>query len=126
VLEGVAQRGRDLVDAAEADAGVTIDSIRIDGGMSANDVFVDAFANAVGRPVELSPVIEATTLGAGYLAGIACGHWANEREVSEAFSPRAIVEPSQDLAVRELSREQFLQARQRSERTIPDLSGISF
>ena len=74
VLEGVAQRGADLVEAAEADTGLALDRLRIDGGMSGNPTFVQAVANATGRPVEVSPEREATTLGAGFLAGLAVGH----------------------------------------------------
>ena len=51
-----------------------IPSLRVDGGMSANPTFVQALADASGRPVEISPVLEATTLGAGLLAGLAVGH----------------------------------------------------
>src|SRR3954453_12419781 len=64
VLEGVAERGADLVDAAEADTGLSIPSLRMDGGMSENPTFVQALANACQRTVEVSPVTEATTLGA--------------------------------------------------------------
>ncbi len=63
VLEGVAGRGADLVEAAEADSGRVIETLRIDGGMSANRVFVQALADAAGRTVEVSPELEATTLG---------------------------------------------------------------
>src|SRR5690606_7958198 len=73
VLEGVAQRGADLVEAAEADAGLTIPRVRIDGGMSANPTFVQALADAAQRPVEVSPVLEATARGAALLAGLAMG-----------------------------------------------------
>ncbi|MDQ2649920.1 MAG: FGGY-family carbohydrate kinase, partial [Actinomycetota bacterium] len=70
VLEGVAQRGADLVESAEADSGLTIPSLRIDGGMSDNPTFVQALADATQRPVEVSPLREATTLGAAFLAGL--------------------------------------------------------
>ena len=94
VLEGVAHRGADLLEAAELDAGSDVDPLRIDGGMSANSVFVQALANACGRPVEISPELEATTLGAAYLAGMAIGTWTDEDEVAETWSPRAVVEPT--------------------------------
>ena len=126
VLEGIAQRGRDLVDAAELDAGRSLDAVRIDGGMSANELFVAALADALERPVEISPVLEATTLGAGKLAGMAVGLWTDEAEIARSWAPRAIVEPSTDPALRQVARERFLEARQRSERTIPELSDISF
>ncbi|MEZ5272212.1 MAG: FGGY-family carbohydrate kinase [Ilumatobacteraceae bacterium] len=73
VLEGVAQRGADLVDAAVADAGLAMPTLRIDGGMSQNPTFVQALANAAGLPVEVSRHTEATTIGAAYLAGMAVG-----------------------------------------------------
>ena len=87
VLEGVAQRGTDLVEAAETDGAISIPSLRIDGGMSANPTFVQALADASGRPVEISPVLEATTLGAGLLAGMAVGTWAGEDDVAATWSP---------------------------------------
>ena len=76
VLEGVAHRGADLVESAEKDSGRTIEVLRIDGGMSRNPTFVQALADAAQKPVEVSPVKEATTLGAGFLAGLAVGHLA--------------------------------------------------
>ena len=126
VLEGIAQRGLDLVESAEADAGLSLASVRVDGGMTANGLFVEMVADALGRPVEVSPVLEATTLGAGYLAGMAQGLWADEAEVASAFSPRVVVEPQIDDATRAAMRERFLEAKRRSERTIPDLSGVEF
>ena len=56
VLEGIAHRGADLLEAAEADSGFSLPTIRVDGGMSANKVFVQALADATQRPVEVSPV----------------------------------------------------------------------
>src|SRR5690606_20861785 len=75
VLEGVAQRGVDLIEAAESDSGTPIPSLRVDGGMSRNATFVQALADAARRPVEVSPVTEATALGAAFLAGLEVGTW---------------------------------------------------
>ena len=83
-------------------------------------------ASAVGRPVELAPFLEATTLGAGFLAGIATGTWRDEDDVAAAYRPAAVVEPDKDDATREHDRERWLDARGRAEKTIPELSGISF
>ena len=85
VLEGVAQRGTDLVEAAEADTGVAIPRLRVDGGMSANATFVQALADASQRPVEVSPITDATTLGAGFLAGLAVGTWAGIDDLAAAW-----------------------------------------
>jgi glycerol kinase len=94
VLEGVAHSGADLLEAAELDTGRTIDRLRVDGGMSANSVFVQALADATGKPVEVSSQLEATTLGAGYLAGLAVGTWSDFNEIAGMWAPRTTVEPA--------------------------------
>jgi len=121
VLEGVAQRGADLVEAAVTDAGRGVDSLRVDGGMSANGFFVQALANACGRPVEVSPQLEATTLGAGFLAGMAVGTWADEVAVAATWRPRSVVEPSATV-----DRAQWRAARARAMSWYPELSALSF
>jgi len=121
VLEGVAHRGADLVEAAEADTGITIASLRVDGGMSANATFVQAVADATGRPVEISRVADATTLGAGYLAGAAVGVWRDLDEAAETWAPRATVTPA-----RTLDRERWREALTRASGWIPDLSALDF
>jgi len=126
VLEGVAHRGADLVEASERDSGFPIAALRIDGGMTDNDVFVQALADAIGRSVEISPVQEATTLGAGLLAGLAIGTYATTTELAGTFSPRRTVEPQGNDADRVAARDRWLAARLKAEGTIPELSGISF
>ncbi len=121
VLEGIAHRGADLVEAAEEDAGLRIDSLRVDGGMSANTVFVQALADATQRPVEVSPILEATTLGAAYLAGLATGVWKDEADIAARWSPKAIVEPK-----RKPDRDRWLAARERASAWVPELSALDF
>jgi glycerol kinase len=96
VLEGVAQRGADLVDAAEHDGGVAIDVLRVDGGMSANPTFVQALADATQRPVELSPEIEATSRGAALLALVGTGR-ITVADADGLWSPRDVVAPGDPL-----------------------------
>jgi glycerol kinase len=126
VLEGVAHRGADLLEAAESDSGLPVDSLRVDGGMSDNPVFVRALADACGRPIEIAPVLEATTLGAAYLAGMAVGTWADEDDVAAAWTPRAVVEPTGTEDDRTARRARWLDARGRSVGTIPELSALDF
>jgi glycerol kinase len=114
------------VEASERDSGYPIGALRIDGGMTDNDVFVHALADAIGRPVEISPVLEATTLGAGLLAGLAVGTYATTTELAGTFAPRKTVEPERADAERLASRDRWLAARAKAEGTIPELSGISF
>lgn len=121
VLEGVAQRGADLVEAAEADTGRSIPALRVDGGMSDNPTFLQALADAAQRPVEVSPVREATTLGAAFLAGMAVGTWGGWGDVAAAWSPRATVEPGSPL-----DREQWRRAVDRAASWFPELSALSF
>jgi glycerol kinase len=121
VLEGIAQRGADLAEAAERDGGVTIERLRVDGGMSANRTFVQALADATQRPIEVAPVLEATTLGAAYLAGMAVGVWAGEDDIAAAWSPKETVEPG-----RAPDRDRWRRAVERAAGTIPELSALDF
>ena len=122
VLEGVAHSGADLLEATETDTGLRIASLRVDGGMSANRVFVQALADACGRPVEVSRELEATTLGAAYLAGLETQVWRDLDEVAEDWSPKEIVEPSG----RDPRRDRWKDALERAGKWYPDLSGIKF
>ena len=121
VLEGVAHRGADLIEAAEADSGARIDTIRVDGGMTANNTFVQALADAAQRPVEVSPVLEATTLGAAYLAGLAVGIWDDEADIASRWSPARVVEPK-----KKPNRDRWHAAVDRAKATLPDLSALDF
>ncbi len=121
VLEGVAQRGADLVEAAEADTGLEIGELRIDGGMSANPTFVQALADATQRSVAVSPVAEATTLGAAYLAGLAIGTWSAVAELADLWRPAVVVDPA-----RTLDRERWAAAVEKAAGWYPELSALDF
>lgn len=121
VLEGVAERGADLVEAAEADTGVRLDALRVDGGMSANPVLVQHLADATQRPVEVSPVREATALGAGLLAGLAVGTWSDWSEVAATWRPSTVVEPGAPT-----DRARWAQAVDRAAGWHADLSALDF
>ncbi len=121
VLEGVAQRGADLVDSARIDTGLPVDRLRIDGGMSANAVFVQALADATQLPVEVSPEREATTLGAGFLAGLAVGTWGGWDDIAATWAPARVVEPGGVL-----DRDRWREAVDRAAAWYPELSAISF
>ena len=121
VLEGIAARGADLVEAAEADTGVHIEVLRVDGGMSANPTFVQALADATQRPVETAPVTDATTMGAGYLAGLATGVWGGFDDVAASWRPRTRTEPAAAT-----DRDRWREALRRAGGWIPDLSALDF
>ncbi|WP_421119750.1 FGGY family carbohydrate kinase [Aquihabitans daechungensis] len=121
VLEGVAQRAADLVDAAETDSGLAIPTLRVDGGMSANPTFLQALADATQRRIEVSPEREATTLGAAYAAGLAIGAWPDDDAIAASWDPAEVVEP-----VGSFDRERWADTLRRAEKWFPDLSAISF
>jgi len=121
VLEGVAHRGVDLVEAAEADAGITIPRLRIDGGMTANPTLVQLLADAAQRVVEVAPVREATALGAAFLAGRTIGTWRTDDDLAATWAPRDRVEPG-----RPLDRDRWRDACRRAEDWVPELSAVDF
>lgn len=121
VLEGVAQRGADLLEAAEQDGGWEISSLAVDGGMSRNATFVQCVADATGRRVEVFPVTEATAVGAAWLAGVAAGVWPDLTTAASKVSGRTAVKPR-----RRLDRERWLSARARAMKTVPELSTLDF
>lgn len=119
VLEGVALRAAELLDAAEADTGLRVEVLRVDGGMSANRTLVRALADAVQRPVEVSAQREATALGAGFLAGTAVGTWPDLAAAVATRTTGERVDPAGSL-----DRDRFAEARGRAAGWIPELSSL--
>jgi glycerol kinase len=98
VLEATAWQVREVVEAMDADSGVKLTALRVDGGMTANDLLMQIQADVLGSPVVRPRVIETTALGAAYAAGLAVGYWpdqatlkANWREGAE-WTPRVPAE----------------------------------
>ena len=122
VLEGIAHRGADLLEASEADTGLHVDRLRVDGGMSRNSVFTQALADATGRPVDICRDTEATTLGAAFLAGVAAGVWSSLEQATSLVRPLRSVEP----AASSTTRAQWHEAVRRARGWIPELSALDF
>src|SRR5438552_6707348 len=93
-LEAIAFQTCDVIDAIEADSGVTLSELRVDGGAAANDLLLQIQADLLGRDVVRPAVLETTALGAAYLAGLASGFWRDASDVSKnwridrRFSPQ--------------------------------------
>jgi glycerol kinase len=126
VLEGVAHGAVDMVDAAEREGGFRIESLRVDGGMSRNQVFTQALADASGRPVVVSSVTEATCLGAGLLAALADDAFSSMAEVGAAPQPSHTVTPQMTDSSATKNRERWAEATRRAARWIPGLSALDF
>ncbi len=125
VLEGIAHRGADLVDAAERETGASLDELRVDGGMSTNGFLIQCLADVTGRPVAVSTEREATTRGAGLMALVGAGRLSVD-DVDALWRPVTVVQPGLDEAARTALRDQWRAMVDRVERTIPELSDISF
>ena len=121
VLEGIAHRGADMLEAVVADTKLSISTLRVDGGMSRNPPFIQALANTTGLNVEVSPVVEATTLGAAFLAGVAVGVWGSINQAAETQKPAQIV--TQNATT---NRAQWHEAISRSRGWIAPLSSLNF
>ena len=80
-LEATAFQTREVLDAMNADSGVKLSELRVDGGMTANEFLMQFQADILGVPVIRPKVVETTALGAAYAAGIAVGFWAGEQDV---------------------------------------------
>ena len=78
VLEATAWQVREVVEAMDADSGVKLVSLKVDGGMTANDLLMQIQADVLGSPVVRPKVIETTALGAAYAAGLAVGYWQDQ------------------------------------------------
>ena len=80
-LEAIAYQTRDVIEAVERDAGVSLSELRVDGGAAANDLLMQIQADILGREVVRPAVLETTALGAAYLAGLAVGFWNDQDDV---------------------------------------------
>jgi glycerol kinase len=74
-LEATAFQTRDVIDAMRGDSGVELTMLKVDGGMTANDLLMQTQADYLGVPVVRPRVTETTALGAAYAAGLAIGFW---------------------------------------------------
>lgn len=80
-LEAICYQSRDVVDAMEKDSGVHLDVLKVDGGVTANDLCMQIQADVLGVPVSRPVVAETTALGAAYAAGLATGFWRDTDEL---------------------------------------------
>ncbi len=81
VLEATAYQTRDVLEAMEADSGVEMGELRVDGGMVVNELLMQFQADILGVDVVIPEVIETTVLGAAYAAGLATGFWSSIDDV---------------------------------------------
>ena len=100
-LEAVAYQTRDVLEAMERDARSKIPALKVDGGMTANETFLQFQADVLGKAVLRPVVAETTALGAAYAAGLALGFWKDKAELRTHWSVDRRWEPGVTAAVRE-------------------------
>jgi len=106
VLEATAWQTREVLDAANAVVGVPLAELKVDGGMTANELLMQFQADVLGVPVVRPRVTETTALGAAFAAGLAVGFWKDQDELRERWVPDRRWEPQMERGVceREYSR----------------------
>jgi glycerol kinase len=92
-LEAVAYQTRDVLDLMQRESGITVQQLRVDGGMVRNEFLMQFQADILGVPVQRPYVTETTALGAAYLAGLAVGYWENQDEIAANWAVDRTYEP---------------------------------
>ncbi|PEM24166.1 glycerol kinase [Bacillus wiedmannii] len=102
-LESLAYQTKDVLCAMEADSGIELKTLRVDGGAVKNNFLMKFQSDILDVPVERPVINETTALGAAYLAGLAVGYWKNQDEIKEQwhmdkrFEPTMEAETSEEL-----------------------------
>ena len=95
-LDSIAYQTNEVLTAMRADSGITLSTLKVDGGASANNYLMQTQADIINAPVERPMCVETTALGAAYLAGLAVGYWENKIDVIRNRSIDRVFLPSID------------------------------
>ncbi|MGH3669128.1 MAG: FGGY-family carbohydrate kinase, partial [Pseudonocardiaceae bacterium] len=101
VLEATAFQTREVIDAMNADSGVALTSLKVDGGMVGNELLMQFQADILGIPVIRPVISETSALGAAYAAGLAVGSWSGTEEIRANWSMDRQWNPAMDPQKRE-------------------------
>ena len=92
-LEGIALQNADILEAMQADSGVELSALKVDGGAAANNLLMQFQADVLACPIVRPQMLETTALGAGLLAGLATGVWTDKAEVERVWRADRTFEP---------------------------------
>jgi len=109
-LEAICYQSRDVAEAMEKDSGVTLEVLKVDGGVTANELCMQIQSDILGVPVSRPVVAETTALGAAYAAGLAVGFWQHTDELRENWNESKRWEPQWDEQRRDEGYEQWKKA----------------
>jgi len=113
-LEGIALQVVDVLDAMQADSGLPLQELRVDGGASQNNMLMQLQADLLGVRVVRPLNAEATVLGAAYLAGLGVGLWTSVEAISKQWKAERTFEPSMSASVRDTMRSRWRKALSRA------------
>ena len=113
-LEATAFQTREVVEAMNADSGVPLTSLKVDGGMVANSLLMQFQADQLGVPVTVPKVPETTALGAAYAAGLAVGFYSSLEEIRNLWQERETYKPNSTAAERDAAFRQWNRAVERT------------
>lgn len=100
-LESIAYQTRDVLEAMQKDAGITLTELKVDGGATANNFLMQFQADILGVPVWRPQITETTALGAACLAGLAVGFWQNREEILGKLKPERVFLPNMSIDIRD-------------------------
>lgn len=113
-LEGIVYSIRDFIDLMATESGRPITSLRADGGASANDFLLQFQADMIGATIHRPADVEATSIGAAYLAGLAVGVWASPEDCFRGVTDDAVFTPAMDEPTRDRQYEEWGRAVERA------------
>ncbi|MGP3980379.1 glycerol kinase GlpK [Streptomyces sp. KR80] len=120
VLEATAWQTREIVDAMHKDSGVDLTALKVDGGMTSNNLLMQTMADFVDAPVVRPMVAETTCLGAAYAAGLAVGFWPDTDALRANWRRAAEWTPQMDADIRDREYKSWLKAVERTMGWIDD------
>jgi glycerol kinase len=100
-LESLAYQVADVTAAMQADSGINLSALKVDGGACANNFLMQFQADIIGAPVNRPVCVETTAMGAAYLAGLAVGYWSSKDDVKKNWAFDRIFKPEMSAADRE-------------------------
>jgi len=95
-LESIAYQTYDVLKAMEADSGIVLKELRVDGGATANNLLMQFQSDILGVPVVRPTVTETTALGAAYLAGLSVGYWSSTEDIARQWAVDRRFQPAAD------------------------------
>lgn len=113
-LEGIALQATDVLEAMQADSGLPLAQLRVDGGAAANNMLMQIQSDVLGIEVVRPKNAEATVLGAAYLAGLAVGYWPDQDTIARQWQMDRIFKPVMDSSDREKVRTTWRRALERA------------